>query len=149
MSELCITHIENYWKTKTKESNVLFDQRRYEEALSGYKDALYRAEVLNTYQSDCIRDNVPFIQIYVISCNNMVNTYEELNSDKEAEKILKRLVCYLLCLTDNDTLNHHETKVELKKAIVTYINFVHKNGGDKKELETLFNTVKREMVAMQ
>ncbi|WP_062061231.1 hypothetical protein [Aquimarina longa] len=146
MSELCINRIENYWKTKTTTSNILFNKGNYKEALLGYKDALYRAEVLNINRADCIRDNIPFIQIYAISCNNIANTYEELKQYEESENTLKRLVYYLLYFTNDDCMNTNEIQIELKRATTNYINFVNKNSSDKKQQEILFTVLQERFV---
>ena len=46
MSDTCMNHIEKYWQALTVANNELFNKGDFEKALSGYKDALYRAEVL-------------------------------------------------------------------------------------------------------
>ncbi|MDY8136619.1 tetratricopeptide repeat protein [Aquimarina sp. 2201CG5-10] len=145
MSEICINHIENYWKAKTTTSNVLFNKGQFKEALLGYKNALYRAEILNMNQSDCIRNNTPFMQIYIISCNNIANTYKELNLFEETENTLKRIVYYLLYLSHNNDLNIAEVRTELKRATTTYVNFIKENQKDKKQQETLFTVLKERL----
>ncbi|WP_106790850.1 hypothetical protein [Aquimarina sp. Aq78] len=146
MSELCTNQIENYWKAKITTSNILFNKGKLDQALLGYKDALYRAEILNINQSDCIRDNIPFIQIYIISCNNIANTYKELKQYEEAENTLKRVVYYLLHLSSNNDLNINEIKAELKRATIAYVNFVKENGGDRKQQETLFTVLREQLI---
>jgi len=138
--------IENYWKTKTTSSNILFNKGKLEEALVGYKDALYRAEVLNTHQSECIRNGVPFIQIYIISCNNIADIYKELKKYEEAENTLKRVVYYLLYLSKNDGLNIAEIRRELKRATTSYVNFVKEHRNDKKHQETLFTVLEKQLM---
>lgn len=148
MSEICIKRIENYWKSKTETSNRLFHKRKFNEALLGYKDALYRAEVLNINQADCIRDNIPFTQIYIISCNNIANTYKELQQLEEAENTLKRVVYYLLYLANNDCININEIRKELKRATITYINFVKYSGQDREKHETLFTVLEKQLTKL-
>lgn len=145
MSEICINQIENYWKAKTTTSNTLFNKGLFEEALLGYKNALYRAEILNRNPSDCIRNNTPFMQIYIISCNNIANTYKELKQFEEAENTLKRVVYYLLHLSHNNNLNIDEVRKELKRATISYVNFVKENGRDQKQQETLFTVLKEQL----
>lgn len=129
MSEPCLNHIENFWKAKTKASNQLFRKGQFEEALKGYKDALYRAEVLNNHLSDCIRNRVPFIQLYVISCNNIAYTHVELKQQKEAGAMFRRVVYYLLHLLKHEhpDINTEEIQSELKRAALTYTDFAAEN----------------------
>ncbi|WP_103071786.1 tetratricopeptide repeat protein [Aquimarina sediminis] len=148
MSEVCIKHIANYWKAKTTISNRLFNQGKFKEALLGYKDALYRAEVLNMNQEDCIRDKVPFMQIYIISYNNLANVYKELKQQEEAENTLKRVVYYLLYLVGTDCIDVNEIQKELKRATVSYLDFVEKNGGDKTQREKLFPILKNQLTEL-
>lgn len=127
MSETCIKHIEQYWKVKTSAANKLFKEGCFSSALSEYKEALYRAEVLNNNYFDCIQLQVPFIQIFIISCNNLANTYSELKQLNEAENMLKRVIYYLFCIIKNKELNKNEVKSELQKAIINYGYFANKN----------------------
>lgn len=146
MSDTCIRHIENYWKAKTTASNELFNKGHFQDALLGYKDALYRAEVLNNNLSDCIRASVPFTQVYIISCNNLANTYEELQKYEEAENMLKRVVYYLLHLSGNQDLDMNETQSELKRAALNYVRFVEKNNLGKAGQEHLFSELKERFI---
>lgn len=87
------------------------------------------AEVLNNHQPDCMKLNIPFIQVYTISCNNLANTYCKLGKQKEAEKILKRVFYYLLHLVAKPELNTEEIQSELKRAIIALLHLTDKNGG--------------------
>lgn len=131
-----MTHIESYWQTLTVSSNSLFDDGDFKQALSGYKEALYRAEVLNNNISKCLSLKIPFIQVYIISCNNLANTYIALGKDEKAEKMLKRSVHFILHLTNNRNLNKIELQAELKKAALAYMHFVAKlDSGNLKQKE--------------
>ena len=92
MSDTCVNHIENYWKILTEEANESFNEGNYEVALSGYLNALYRAEVLNSNFLDCVRLKVPFVQLYVVSCNNLANCYQEIKDLKNAEEMLQKVI---------------------------------------------------------
>jgi len=127
MSDACMNHIENHWKVLTNFANEVFDKGNFEKALSAYENALYRAEVLNNNIRDCIRLKIPFIQVYIVSCNNLANTYEKLGKYKEAEKILKRVIYYLLYLVKNKDVDKDEIQSELKKSILFLNNFANKN----------------------
>ncbi|PKH49473.1 tetratricopeptide repeat protein [Tenacibaculum sp. Bg11-29] len=122
MSDTCITQIENYWKIKTKNATNLFNQGNYHEALTNYNDALYRAEVLTKNTKFCKGVGIPFIQVYIISCNNLANTYKKLNEPEKAIKMIKKTVYYLLYLTKNNQSNMQEIQSELRKATINYFN---------------------------
>ncbi len=123
MSSSCLKNIENFWKIKTKSANKLFNQGNYQEALNDYKEAMYRAEVLTINNENCKNVGIPFVQVYVISCNNLANTYQELGEVKKAMKILKRSVHYLLYLVKNNLADIQEIKSDLQRAVVNYFNF--------------------------
>ncbi|UII34562.1 tetratricopeptide repeat protein [Fulvivirga ulvae] len=142
MSDTCVKHIEDFWKNKTKSSTELFNKGSFEEALEGYQEALYRAEVLNHNFSNCLRVGIPFIQVYVISCNNLANTYEEMGQLEEAEKMLKRVIYYLLHMAGNDTLNIEEIQSELKRASLCYVRFADENHFGKVEHGQLLDELK-------
>ncbi|QGN24268.1 tetratricopeptide repeat protein [Elizabethkingia anophelis] len=146
MSDICMNHIERYWQALTVANNETFNKGDFEKALTGYKDALYRAEVLNNHISDCIRLKIPFIQVYIISCNNLANTYEELGKLEEAENMLKRTVYYLLHLAGNKELNMDEIQSELKRATLSYVRFAEKTNSGKVKQEQLFRTLKEQLV---
>lgn len=136
MSTSCLHQIENYWKLKTANANQLFNKGKYKEALTDYKEALYRAEVLNNNITKCNNAGIPFVQVYMISCNNLVNTYQELGEINQAIKLLKRSVYYLLYLAKNNTSHLKEIKSELKKVVITYFNFtkVTKQSNEEEQL---------------
>ena len=127
MNPTSIIQTENYWKAVTLASNEAFDKGNFNDALLGYKDALTRAEKLNNVISDCMCMGIPLIQVYVISCNNLANTYEELQQYNEAERMLKRVVYFLLYYSEDKSLDTDEIQSELKKATLTYIGFAEKN----------------------
>lgn len=138
MRETCMKYIEANWKRHTVLSNELFRKKEFGQALSGYKEALYRAEVMNEHISDCLRLKIPFIQVYIISCNNLANTYEASGHIEEAEGMFKRVVYYLLHLAGNKDLNIDEIQSELKRATINYMRFVEKvNDGNAKQKQLL------------
>ncbi|MBX2923202.1 MAG: tetratricopeptide repeat protein [Chitinophagaceae bacterium] len=139
MSDTCISHIENHWKALTAAANDFFNKGDFEKALSVYKDALYQAEALNNHQGDCLRVAIPFMQVYIISCNNLSNTYDELGQRKEAENMLKRVVYYLLHLSKQEEVKRDELQNELKKASVALLNFAGENGEEKRQQQLLIS----------
>ena len=148
MSDTCVNHIERHWQTLTVLNNKLFDKGDFKKALFGYKDALYIAEVLNNNMSDCIRLNTLFIQVYIISCNNLAHTYSELGNKEEAENMLKRVLFFLLHLTTIRSIsqvNGTEIQSELKQATLAYVDFSEKNNVTKTKQEKLFTTLKNQL----
>ncbi|QSB29272.1 tetratricopeptide repeat protein [Flavobacterium sp. CLA17] len=145
MNDSCIQHIENHWKSLTVSNNEFFNQGHFEKALSGYKDALYRAEILNNNVEDCLRLKIPFIQVYIISCNNLANTYEDLGKKEEAENMLKRVVYYLLHLAVNPLVKPDELQSELRMATLAYIRFAEKTHTKKDKQEQLFKVLKEQL----
>lgn len=145
MNDSCIQHIENHWKSLTVSNNEFFNQGHFQKALAGYKDALYRAEILNNNVEYCLRLKIPFIQVYIISCNNLANTYEDMGQKEEAENMLKRVVYYLLHLAGNPLVKSDELQSEIKKATLAYIRFVEKTDTQKDKQEQLFKVLKEQL----
>ena len=131
MSDTCMSHIENHWKTLTITANESFEKGNLEQALLDYTDALFRAEVLNNHQQESLRLDIPFVQVFIISCNNLSATYEDLGNLDEAEKFLKRVVYYLLHITTLKTVKEDEIQRELKKAAILLLNFTKKYDREK------------------
>lgn len=131
MSDTCMSHIENHWKTLTITANESFEKGNLEQALLDYTDALFRAEVLNNHQQESLRLDIPFVQVFIISCNNLSATYEDLGNLDEAEKFLKRVVYYLLHITTLKTVKEDEIQRELKKAAILLLNFNKKYDREK------------------
>lgn len=146
MSDNCMNHIERYWKELTVSSNEYFNNGELAKALSGYKEALYRAEVLNNHIADCMRLKIPFIQVYIISCNNLANTYQDMGQRDEAEKMLKRAVYFLLHMAGNEELDRDEILSELRKATVTYISFEENNDEGRSKVDHLLKTLGEQLL---
>lgn len=145
MRETCMKHIEAYWKRHTVLCNELFRKKEFGQALSGYKEALHSAEVLNEHISDCLRLKIPFIQVYIISCNNLAHTYEASGQIEEAGLMFKRVVYYLLHLTANKDLDKDEIQSELKRATINYMRFVEKVNEDNAKQKQLLRVLKEEV----
>ncbi|EHQ41222.1 undecaprenyl diphosphate synthase family protein [Myroides odoratus] len=123
MSDTCINHLERYWKTLTVSSNEKFNQENYLEALEGYKEALYRAEVLNNHWELCMRLKIPVIQVYIISCNNLAHTHEELQELHQAHAYLKRVIYFLIHLVEHIAITTESIQGDLKQALLAYADF--------------------------
>lgn len=146
MSDNCMNHIESYWKELTVSANKHFNNGDLEKALSGYKEALYRAEVMNNHIPDCLRLKIPFIQVYIISCNNLANTYQDMGQKDEAEKMLKRAVYYLLHIAGNEGLNMDEILSEMRRATVAYIHFMEGTDEGKTKVDLLFRILREHLL---
>lgn len=144
MSDTCIKHIEPAWKLKTELSNDLFNDGKFENSLSGYQEALCRAEVLNDNLLEAKRTGVPVIQIIAISCNNMAYTYENLGMIKEGEKMLKRVIYFLLLQSNNNSINTEEIQNELKRAMLNYTEFANRNGIEIKNTQKVFSDIQEQ-----
>lgn len=121
-----MNHLERYWKTLTVSSNENFNQKNYLEALKGYKEAMYRAEVLNNHWELCVQLKIPVIQVYLISCNNLAYTYEELHQLDQAQKFLKRAIYFLIHLLEHTDISSMEIQSDLKQALLTYADFTQR-----------------------
>ena len=73
-----IKSVENTWRRVIKVANHDFTLGNYEMALNSYKEALSSAEVLNCHYKDASQMGIPYMQMYAMSCNNLVCTYEKL-----------------------------------------------------------------------
>ena len=127
MCESRLKHIENHWKAKTEVSNALFRKGDYEQSLNGYLEALDHAKVLNTHKKEATRLNIPFVQLFAISCNNIAFTYEEMKMQKKGGKMLKRVIYFLLTLGVTSTVNSDEIQSELKIAMLNYADYAERN----------------------
>ena len=127
MSDKCLCHIHNYWQEITKISNASFFKEDYNQAIVGYQQALYRAQVLKNYPTRCKELNIPLLQIYVISYNNLAFCYKELNQVEKAQNYLTYVVCYLLYLRSKCLLDAKSFSYELQKAVLTYLEFLQDN----------------------
>ncbi|MGI9527352.1 MAG: tetratricopeptide repeat protein [Weeksellaceae bacterium] len=146
MSENCMSHIENYWKKLTTQANDYFNQDKYTQALNIYQNALYRAEVLNNHISDCVRCKIPFVQVYIISCNNLANTYQELGELEKAEEMLRRTFYFLIHIASQDVIDFEEIQREIKKVVLNYTQFMKQNKVENNTQIEIFNTLKEKLI---
>lgn len=143
MSDTCVNHIENYWKILTADANESFTKGEYELALEGYLNALYRAEVLNNNLSDCFRLRVPFLQLYIVSHNNLANCYQKLNLLEKSEESLRKIVFFILYFFEKKLIGQDEMERELHKAVVNYLNFIKSNQLQMKEQKLFFDLLQK------
>ncbi|MXV37728.1 tetratricopeptide repeat protein [Flavobacteriaceae bacterium Ap0902] len=146
MSENCMNHIENYWKKLTTQANDYFNQNRYAQALNIYQNALYRAEVLNNHMFACVRCEIPFVQVYIISCNNLANTYQELGELEKAEEMLRRSFYFLLHIASKKIIDFEEIQREIKKVVLNYTQFMTQNEVENNKHIEIFNALKEQLI---
>ncbi|MNG61610.1 Tetratricopeptide repeat protein [compost metagenome] len=137
--------IERYWQTLTLSSNALYNADKFEEALFSYQCALASAELLNNHLTDCIYLEVPVMQVYIISCNNLANTYIALGDFEQADRMLKRVLYYLLHLVVHVQLDQNEIQSELKRAISAYQQFAEKTNMEKHKRALFFDLFKEQL----
>ncbi|MGO3182453.1 MAG: tetratricopeptide repeat protein [Aequorivita sp.] len=144
MSDTCIKHIEQAWKLKTQLSNDLFNEGKFENSLSGYQEALCRAEVLNNNLVQAKGIGIPVIQIFAISCNNMAYTYEKIGMIENGEKMLKRVIYFLLLQSNSKSLSSAEIQNELKRAMLNYTEFANRNSIEIENTQKVFSDIQEQ-----
>lgn len=149
MSDTCIKHIEQAWRLKTELSNDLFNKGKFENSLSGYQEALCRAEVLNNNLLEAKRTGIPVIQIFAISCNNIAYTYENIGMIVEGEKMLKRVIYFLLLQSNNKSLNSAEIQNELKRAMLNYTEFANRNSIEIENTQKVFSDIQEQFITYE
>ena len=137
-----MNHIEKHWKKLTVSANKSFNNADLKKALADYTEALYRAEVLNDNISDCIRLKIPFVQVFIITCNNLANTYEDLKNQKEADHLLKKVIYFLLYMAKSEEVELDEIQSELKTATLNYVSFTERNKMEFAQEEVLLHLLK-------
>lgn len=141
-----MNHIKNYWEKLTVEANKLFEKAEYFEAKEVYMNALYRAEVLNNNMDSCIESGIPFVQIYIVSCNNLASTYQAIGEIERANKILRKTLFFLLYIARENVIDLDEIQSEMRKAIINYTQFLNENKLDKSQQVHLFDSIKGALV---
>lgn len=119
---------EDLWKDLISSANSLFESKDWSAALLGYKAALVQAESLNKMQLACEEEAIPFVQIYIISCMNLSNTYEEMGDFESAERLLRRIVYYLIHLLEERSFCTTTILFELQRATLTLLRFLGDQG---------------------
>jgi len=125
MSDNLIYAAEKSWQQLMITTNENFMRGNFDEALPGYAEALQQAEFLNRYAKHCKRLHIPFMQVFIISCTNLANTYAETGDIENTERLLLRSIYYLLDLSANQMMDENEIQSELKKALAGYFDFLH------------------------
>ena len=146
MGDSFILSLENQWKTKTFAANELFKNDNFSAAMEGYNIALSKAEALNIHKTDCLRIDIPLVQIFIISCNNIAYTFEAIGDFEATDKMLKRSVYYLLSLVNSENSNPNVIQSELKRATLAYSDFIDKQNGEKRKKNQVFEHLKDEFL---
>lgn len=142
MSRKSLVAIESTWKQFTLSANTFFEEKKYDRALSQYRQALSKAEALNEQPEKCRHLAIPSIQIYIISCNNLSNTHIALGHLEEAELMLKRVIYYLFHLVDEYPSIKEEILKELGRALTELLSFGKLYGGSQDYNESLLAMLK-------
>ena len=124
MSSLSLKEVETAWKEKTNAANLLFNESQFKEALEVYKDALNLSEIINKNKDEARKQQIPFVQVYIISCNNYASTCKELNLPEKGEILLKRVIYFLLHLIEENEGDLKELHQELKRAMIAYSEYI-------------------------
>lgn len=138
-------HIERYWQKLTVDANDLFAGGDLDRALTAYRTAMVRAEILCKHIPECLKLKIPFIQVYIISCNNMAFTYERLGIQEEAEAMLKQAVYFLLKVSNCPQLNFEEIQSELRKATLAYMQVLQKSKAGEIKQQQLYSKLNEEL----
>lgn len=141
MSHQCLISIKEAWKLKTKNSNKLFSKGNFKASLLGYEEALCRAEVLNQHLETASDIGIPYLQIFIISCNNIAFTHEKLNSANQGEKMLQRVIYFLIYRHEKSNHNLKEIKTELQRALLTYNDYTQRNNLNVSKIMSLFKNI--------
>ena len=124
-----------------------FNQGKLNDVLNGYTEALIRAETLNSNEEDALLADIPFVQVFIISCNNMANTYEELGQLEKAEKMLCKSVYFVVYLLNHYSDERAESlhlENELKRTVLAYTNFCQQK---KRKIDEVVQEVKEKYVS--
>lgn len=142
MPDLEAADLEISWKRYTLNGNAFFDQKSWHEAAIRYEKALYYAEKLNIRHQHCLSLGIPYVQIFIISCNNLANTYSEINKIEQTEKLLERAVFYLIHQAEINAVDQNTLENELKKAVLSLLTFLKNNNLTSKQAQ-LFELLKQ------
>lgn len=136
--------IEQLWKAQTDEANALFNRKSYELALQVYQAALKQAERL--YENIMgLSDDIPIIQILIISHNNLAFTYEAMNQSACAEKILRKVIYQLMAMCNHPHMNLQHVEYELRRASAVYRTFIDVNALSPELSKSIFDDIRRHL----
>lgn len=133
--------VEEEWKERTIQANLNFNKCHYWDALKGYKAALKSAEQLNLHGADCLDLQIPYIQVFIISCNNLSHTYTALGKIQLAESMLRRSIYFLIHVYENERLAQDQFASELKRATVGYSLFTKQFKAFNNTKDQLYKTI--------
>ena len=72
----------------------------------------------------------------------MANCYQEIKDLKNAEEMLQKVIYFLLYLYEKN-YKKEEIQGELKKSVISYINFIQKNNLDTISKTIFFNLLEK------
>ncbi|MCW3464530.1 tetratricopeptide repeat protein [Chitinophaga nivalis] len=123
---------EDTWKTHTDAGNRLCQLHRYPEGIPYYEQALATAETLLT-EIDTVYQvaEIPVIELYIISCNNIAYCYWELNDLESSESYFLQSLEKMEALSKSKQVSQyvqHKALRELTRVAVAYLDFCKKSG---------------------
>ena len=98
--------------------------------------------MLNERGSEATRKGIPFMQIFVISCNNIAFTYEEMGEVESCKKMLERVIYYFLFLSREGQANDAALQNELKRAFLTFKDFSDRHGLEFQAQQKIFDAIR-------
>jgi hypothetical protein len=129
--------IEEKWKHITSTSNTYYHEDKFTEALGGYQKAHLYAKSLNDKYRDCQEQEIPYYHIFIISCHNLSNVYQELNDHKQSEKMLLRNIYYVFYLVDEGRENNLLLNSIMSKVVFAYQEFLDFTKQNQEELKSI------------
>ena len=88
---------------------------------------------------------IPFIQIFAISCNNIAFTYEKMGLSQKGEKMLQRVVYFLVFQHEKTEHNSRRNSSELKRAMLNYNEFANRNTLDVDNVKLVFKDIQKQL----
>lgn len=145
MSQIDLLFIEEEWKDSTTTANKLLKKQRGK-ALLKYKSALKKAEKLMSSVHKCLEHGIPVMPIYLISCNNLAETYFLLEQWDKGEKMLKRGIFYIVFLNQKQKGIASEQVLSkgLHRQLLLYKDFCSRSKQPEK-FEELYENLKSDI----
>lgn len=137
MGKVELLHIENHWKDLTILANEWYNKGAIKEAIALYVNALSKAEKLVLHTKGCTASDIPFMHIFIISCHNLSNVYQESGNISGADIMLRRAAFFIVNLLSGQECLSSEFKEmaqkELQRAVLVYSRFCEDTGQIKKK----------------
>ncbi|MFC5046352.1 hypothetical protein ACFSTE_03950 [Aquimarina hainanensis] len=129
MSTSELLHIENQWKVYTISGNALFSKGKFEKAIIHYTKAFSEASKLVRHMFSSLQFGIPIVSTFIISCNNLSNTYWEIGKLNEADTLYRRAIFFIVYLSENQNVHQNldaTIRREFPRVLLTYNAFCEK-----------------------